>query len=231
MSKTPPPGPLLIPETPVHTRTTTTDRFGLKFENRGSVFERLSQEMAPYFVGPMPPQDFLDSFLPNSPLNSSIESGVFTGLTQAASEADMYTTFVRPPQPIIPLLMKLICSSANAFPHISQAWIWSIHPARATSCPTRSSLSYVGLTILSMQRVANTKTNSGPLLRSFSSSSKKHRIRTPLHSYPLAILSHRTRRAGHSLASWSHRPRFRAPLLTLRARVARWQGRLLPMPL
>jgi hypothetical protein len=130
MSKTPPPGPLPIPETPVHTRSATTGRFNDTFEDRSLVFQRLSQEMALYFVGPVPPQDFMKSFfpLPNSCSNTP-KSGVFAGLTRAASEADMYDIFVRPPQPIIILLERLIHSSPKALPNISQAWIWSTHPA------------------------------------------------------------------------------------------------------
>ena len=79
--------------------------------------------MAPYFVGPMPPQDFLDHFLPKKLSSSSLEPGVFAGLTQVASEAKMYATFVRLPQPIIPLFKSLIYPSSKALPHVSQAWI------------------------------------------------------------------------------------------------------------
>ena len=98
ISKTPPPtSPLPLPGTPVHTRSTTTDRFLPKYEDRDAMFRRLSNEMSPYFVGPVPPQEFLDAFLPvtsSLPSVSRFERGMFSDLTEPASEAGMYQTFV-----------------------------------------------------------------------------------------------------------------------------------------
>ena len=122
MSTTPPPGPLLSPNTPIHTRTATTDRFDPKFQDRDFVFQRLSEEMAPYFVGPMPPKVFLDHFLPDASPNQPIDifkAGMFSGLMQASSEAEMHATFVCP-DAYRPLL-GLTPSSPKLFPLISQA--------------------------------------------------------------------------------------------------------------
>jgi hypothetical protein len=95
MSKTPPPGPIPGPETPIHTRSMTTDRYGGKFEDREDVFQRLSLEMKPYFVGPMLPSDFLTNFLPNN-VSSDLTTGMFATMKNVASEAEMSTAFVRP---------------------------------------------------------------------------------------------------------------------------------------
>ena len=98
MRKTPPSGALPIPETLIHRRSTTTDWFdGGKFLTRNVAFPLLSKEMAPYFVGPMPPKDFLNYFLPkdlSNPSSSIFQPKMFTRLMEVASEADMYTAFV-----------------------------------------------------------------------------------------------------------------------------------------
>ena len=98
MPSTPPPSSPLPPQgTPVHTRSTTTDRFLPKYETREHTFRRLSAEMSPYFVGPVPPQDFLDSFLPvTTPCHTVLpfKQGMFSTLSEATSEASMYKTFV-----------------------------------------------------------------------------------------------------------------------------------------
>ena len=78
-------------------RGKTTDRFDTKFEGRDDIYMRLSQEMAPYFVGPIPPKKFLDHFLPEAPSNCSsshFEPGMFSQMSAAASEVEMYYPFV-----------------------------------------------------------------------------------------------------------------------------------------
>lgn len=58
----------------------------------------MSNEMGPYFIGPLAPQVFLDKFLPLSspgPSVPSFEPGMFSALSGASSEADMYDKFVR----------------------------------------------------------------------------------------------------------------------------------------
>jgi len=103
MATTPPlpQGPPQIPDTPIHLRNTTTNRFDPKFEDRGNAFIRLANEMCPYFVGPVPITTFLDSFLPllNGNPNfagTTSSKNVFSALKNTTSEADMYQPFVRP---------------------------------------------------------------------------------------------------------------------------------------
>ncbi|KAH9015180.1 hypothetical protein EDB84DRAFT_1277390 [Lactarius hengduanensis] len=52
--------------------------------------------MASFFVGPMPPHDFLDTFLPSTSLSPVLpfEQGMFSRVHETASEAEMYDTFV-----------------------------------------------------------------------------------------------------------------------------------------
>lgn len=71
MSTTPPPQarpPAPPPSTPINTRRRTTGQrdFEFKYEDRNTTYRRLSDEMSPYFAGPMPPQEFLDTFFPAS---------------------------------------------------------------------------------------------------------------------------------------------------------------------
>src|SRR5258708_26737876 len=67
MSTPPPPdtSSLLLPGTPIHTRSVTTGGVNAKHETRSMALSRLANEMGPFFVGPMPAQDFLDCFLPH----------------------------------------------------------------------------------------------------------------------------------------------------------------------
>jgi hypothetical protein len=54
----------------------------------------MSDEMAPFFLGPMPPQDFLSAFLPSSQ-PSSFKAGMFDTLASSPTETAMYRIFVR----------------------------------------------------------------------------------------------------------------------------------------
>jgi len=112
MSTTPPPQAPPLHSTPVHTHSRTTDRHILKYENRNAALLRLSNEMAPYFVGPMPPQDFLATFLPPDPPSGSepscnassepprgprpppFKKEMFSTLTKTSRESEMYQKFV-----------------------------------------------------------------------------------------------------------------------------------------
>jgi hypothetical protein len=57
------------------------------------IFDVMSEEMAPFFLGPMPPQDFLSAFLPSSQL-SSFQLGMFITLAQPLTEIMKYQIFV-----------------------------------------------------------------------------------------------------------------------------------------
>jgi hypothetical protein len=79
------------------TRSATTSFFDPKYEGRETVYGQLSNEMDPYFVGLMPPEDFLDFFLPPTMPDASVPTftvGMFSGLTKLTLEADMYDRFV-----------------------------------------------------------------------------------------------------------------------------------------
>jgi len=79
--------------TPVHTRTSTTRFFDTKHLSRDGIVRVMSLEMAPFFLGPMPPQDFLSTFLP-SLQPSSFQAGMFDTLTNHRTETLMYKAFV-----------------------------------------------------------------------------------------------------------------------------------------
>ncbi len=104
MSRTPPQSTAILPAgTPVHTHSSTTDRFSPKYEDRDIIFGRLSDEMASFFVGPMPPQEFLDNFLPSTSLDHSnlvFEWGIFSGIKEMALEANMHNKFVSSETPL-----------------------------------------------------------------------------------------------------------------------------------
>jgi hypothetical protein len=99
MSTTPPPSSSLpLPGTPFKHHSGTTDRFGPKYEARTTTVERLSYDMSFYFVGPVPPQFFLDSFLPLTslppPANVIFRPGMFAGLAASTKESQMYEKLV-----------------------------------------------------------------------------------------------------------------------------------------
>ena len=97
-----------------------------KYYDRDTVFRRLYRAMSPYFVGPIPPKEFLDSFLPKDPhvpFSSTFEPGILSGMKDTDSEADMYTKFVRPNahHGHDVLFSRLIYSSPKSFTHASHA--------------------------------------------------------------------------------------------------------------
>ncbi len=97
MSTTSPP---LQPGTPIHTRSTTTDRYGPRYQNRDTILSHLTNEMGPFIVGPISADAFLKSFLPPSlvPLASPFVVGIFIPLVDMLSkpetESKYYKVFV-----------------------------------------------------------------------------------------------------------------------------------------
>ena len=71
--------------TPVHSRSSTTGFLG---GMRDQIINIMSEEMEPFFLGPMPPQQFLSDFLP-SDQPSRFSEDVFTNTNVAK-----YETFV-----------------------------------------------------------------------------------------------------------------------------------------
>jgi hypothetical protein len=79
--------------TPVHTRSSTTGYLGIKHLTRNQIYDVMSEEMAPFFLGPMPPEEFLSTFLP-SLQPSSFQAHMFDTLASPSSEASKYAIFV-----------------------------------------------------------------------------------------------------------------------------------------
>ncbi len=97
MSTTSPPPQ---PGTPIHTQSTTTDRYGPRYQNRDTILSHLANEMGPFVVGPISADAFLKSFLPPPlvPLASPFVAGMFILLVDMLSkpetESKYYKVFV-----------------------------------------------------------------------------------------------------------------------------------------
>jgi hypothetical protein len=98
MDKTPPSNTSQLPQsTPIRTQSSTTGKYASKFEGRDSTFDLLANEMGPFFVGPMPPEEFLDEFLPLSSdvlKDSRFKEGMFSPMTKLSHEGTQYDAFV-----------------------------------------------------------------------------------------------------------------------------------------
>jgi hypothetical protein len=106
---TPPPTFNIPPGTPVHTRSSTTDGYFPKYEDRNLLLPRFAAKMSPFIVGPIGAQAFLDRFLPPGPAPSHPSPvpslmGVFDHFIELLSECETssYDEFVssdtrRPP--------------------------------------------------------------------------------------------------------------------------------------
>ena len=55
---------------------------------------QLQTEMSHFFIGPMPPQDFLDVFLPLPSASVSFSRGMFSDMIRCSKEVNMYDKFV-----------------------------------------------------------------------------------------------------------------------------------------
>ncbi len=97
MSMTSPPPRL---GTPIHTQSTTTDRYGPRYQNRDTILSRLTNEMGLFIIGPISADAFLKSFLPPPlvPLASPFAAGIFIPLVDMLSkpetESKYYKVFV-----------------------------------------------------------------------------------------------------------------------------------------
>ena len=99
MTTTPPPSSLAPPGTPFRTDSKMTDQFAPKYEDRLTTLRRLAYDMSPYFVGPVPPQNFLDDLLPLASLpppvnDSTFKKDMFSVLKASSCEAVMYRNLV-----------------------------------------------------------------------------------------------------------------------------------------
>ena len=94
---TPPKNSSLLPKsTPIHTLSNTTSTYSQNHETRDEYHTRLSNEMAPYFIGPMPAEEFLDQFMPrpSGPLDS-FDKKMFGDMSKSTREEHMRGALVR----------------------------------------------------------------------------------------------------------------------------------------
>jgi hypothetical protein len=93
---TPPQNASIPTSTPISNKTSGNHNYASETHDRDSANHRLAQETSGHFLGAMPPQRFLDMFLPigqDTP-ECPNSDGAFTGVLSATKEVDMYTPFV-----------------------------------------------------------------------------------------------------------------------------------------
>jgi hypothetical protein len=94
---TPPQNVSIPTSTPISNKTSGNHSYASETHDRESANYRLAQETSGLFLGAMPPNQFLDTFLP-IPLNAQQypESvGNFENVLDTSKEVNMYTPFVR----------------------------------------------------------------------------------------------------------------------------------------
>jgi hypothetical protein len=71
-------------------------QFHLKYEDRPAIVKQLTFDMSSYFVGPIPPQVFLDNFLAlaHTLHDDAFHRGMFSHLKGSTSESAMFGKFV-----------------------------------------------------------------------------------------------------------------------------------------
>jgi len=116
MSTPPPSLNLPLPAgTSVHARSSTTDRYYAKHEDRHSILGCFADEMSPFFVGPIGTQVFLDCFLPLSdPTSVPLFSiGMFSKFTELLSKKEVtsYDEFVSSDPPTSPQATAVLWSN------------------------------------------------------------------------------------------------------------------------
>jgi hypothetical protein len=93
---TPPQNASIPTSTPISNKTSGNHSFASETHDRDSANYRLAQETSGYFLGAMPPQKFLDMFLPMAHDTPECPDSqrAFTSVSSAGKEVDMYTPFV-----------------------------------------------------------------------------------------------------------------------------------------
>src|SRR5229473_8571830 len=94
MSTTSPPPQL---GTPIHTQSTTTDRYGPRYQNRDTILSCLTNKMGPFIIGPISADAFLKSFLPPPlvPLASLFVVGMFIPLVDMLSKPETKSKYYK----------------------------------------------------------------------------------------------------------------------------------------
>jgi len=93
---TPPQNVSIPTSTPISNKTSGNHSYASETHDRDSANYRLAQETSGYFLGAMPPQQYLNRFLPTrkgTPECPNSE-GAFTSVSSAGKEVDVYTSFV-----------------------------------------------------------------------------------------------------------------------------------------
>ena len=92
----PPKNLSLLPQsTLIHTLSNTTSTYSQKHKIQDKYHTRLSNEMAPYFIGLMPAEDFLGRFMPRpSGPPGSFEKEMFGDMSKRTVECDMQQVLV-----------------------------------------------------------------------------------------------------------------------------------------
>ncbi|KAH9164639.1 hypothetical protein EDB89DRAFT_1912027 [Lactarius sanguifluus] len=107
--------------TPVHTRSSTTGFLNTKYLTRDDIYNAMSLEMSPFFLGPMPPQLFLSTFLLSSKaLSSEFKAGMFDALANLWTEVLMYKVFTGLPPTFYDQVHK---TDLRANSTVSNIWI------------------------------------------------------------------------------------------------------------
>jgi hypothetical protein len=114
------PTPPSRPCTPIHIRSTTTDRYAPLYQNRESTLCRLAIQICPFLVGPLSADAFLKYFLPPPPvpLPSPFVVGMFKPLIEVLSKREnpcykIFVSLTHVARRSLHLLLGLIFSFQN----------------------------------------------------------------------------------------------------------------------
>lgn len=100
-----PPPPVAIADTPIKLGSSTMLPYTTHTRCRVDTVNAMGYEMKDYIVGPMPPKEFLQEFLPTSQIpyydasgfTSTFTAGTFSSTLSAADEQGAYEPFVSIP--------------------------------------------------------------------------------------------------------------------------------------
>jgi hypothetical protein len=84
-----------------------THDYSTNAEYRDHRNRKLSSEMKGHFVGPMPPRDFLDNFLPTRTFKTDGNQNRWADLAGKSKEAAMYDPFVSLASHLLQLIIQL----------------------------------------------------------------------------------------------------------------------------
>jgi hypothetical protein len=102
--------------TPIHSCYNTTERFGINDLSRIRIRPMLAANIAPYILGPMPPDAFLDRFLPLHSISipegtPNFQAGMFTSLLPRTGATCYASCLILSSRASLMLLTYLICTT------------------------------------------------------------------------------------------------------------------------